>query len=240
MKQFSLVEHVGLQCLEPHICSYALKGLQAVNAGTVSVKATTAEYFAQAVYDRVGELDSTLASLRLVVRLLGEISQASDPDPEVYRYHYENFIFRGIGAVDRAFLLVADALLLSKRARKTNQLIAEQVEKHPAVRAALLAVKASMEPYRKSRNVVAHDSAYSSRELGILSGVRQMKVECQDVDVPALSREVFATQVQAVCAAIAELETKLHELMAALQPIFAFVAQRAGEIERERPRKRPC
>lgn len=226
MKQFSLIEHVGLQCLDPHFCSYALKGLQAVNAGTASVKATTAEYFAQAVYDRVGELDSTLASLRLVVRFLDEVSQASDPDPEVYRYHYENFIFRGIGAVDRAFLLVADALLLSKRARKTNQLIAEQVEKHPAVHAALLGVKASMEPYRKSRNVVAHDSVYSSRELGILSGVRQINVECMEADVASLSREVFATQVKAVCAAIAELEESLHRLVCALQPIFELVAKR--------------
>lgn len=56
MKQFSLIEHAGLRCLEPHFCSYALKGLQAVNAGSVSVKATTAEYFAQAVCDRVEEL----------------------------------------------------------------------------------------------------------------------------------------------------------------------------------------
>lgn len=240
MKQFSLIEHAGLQCLEPHFCSYALKGLQAVNAGTVSVKATTAEYFAQGVYDRVGELDNTLASLGLVMRFLGEVTQASDPDPEVYRYHYENFIFRGIGAVDRAFLLVADAMLLSKRARKTNQLIAEQVDRHPVVHAALMAVKATLEPYRKSRNVVVHDSAYSSRELGILSGVRQMKTECAEVDLAALSREVFATQVHAVCAAIAELEAKLHELMVALQPIFAVVAQRAAEMERERPRMRPC
>lgn len=77
MKQFSLSEQAGLRCLEPDFCSYALKGLQAVNAGTVSVKATTAEYFAQAVYERVEELDKTLASLRLVVRFLGEKCKAT-------------------------------------------------------------------------------------------------------------------------------------------------------------------
>ena len=229
MKQNSLIEHSGLRCLEPHFCSYALKGLEAVKAGQRSAKATSAEYFARAVYDRVGELDSTLASLRLVGRFLGEVSQATDPDPEVYRYHYENFIFRGIGAVDRAFLLVADALLLSKRARKTNQLIAEQVERHPGVHAALLAVKATMEVYRKTRNVVVHDSAYSSRELGILSGVRQMKIEELDIDVASLSREVFAREVQSICTATDELEAKLHDLLASLQPIFTVVAQRASE-----------
>ncbi|SPO56408.1 protein of unknown function [Pseudomonas sp. JV551A1] len=77
MKQFSLIKHAGLRCLEPHFCSYALKGLQAVNAGTVSVKATPAECFAQAVYDRVEELDNTLASLRLVVPFLGEKCKAT-------------------------------------------------------------------------------------------------------------------------------------------------------------------
>ena len=48
-----------------------------MNAGTVCVKATTAEYFAQAVYDRVEELDNTLVSLRLVVRFLGEKCKAT-------------------------------------------------------------------------------------------------------------------------------------------------------------------
>jgi hypothetical protein len=226
MKHASLMEHAGLRCLEPHFQRYTIKGLEAVSAGRVSAKATAVEYFAQAVYGRVGELDNTLAALRLVVRFLDDLRQLPDPEPEIYRYHYENFIFRGIGAVDRAFLLVADALLLSKRARKTNQLIAEHVQKHTQVHEALLRVKDTMEAYRESRNVVIHDSAYSSRELGMLSGIRQLGIELGDTETALLGQAVFGTGADAVTQAIAELEVSLHSLMCALQPVFEFVSKR--------------
>ncbi|MFJ4346326.1 hypothetical protein [Pseudomonas sp. NPDC089401] len=228
MKYASLMEHAGLRCLEPYFRSYAVKGLKAVSAGRVSAKATAVEYFAQAVYGRVGELDNTLAALRLVVRFLNDLRQLPDPDPEIYRYHYENFIFRGIGAVDRAFLLVADALLLSKRARKTNQLIAEQVQNHTGVHEALLRVKGVMEAYRKSRNIMIHDSAYSSRELGTLSGIRHLGIELVDTEAALINRAVFGAGSDTVIQAIAELEVTLHALMCALQPIFEFVVKRAN------------
>ncbi|MFG0410034.1 Cthe_2314 family HEPN domain-containing protein [Pseudomonas sp. FYR_11] len=229
MKHRSLMEHEGLQCLNSFFCSYALKGMLAIKEGRTRAKATTAEYFTQAVYGRVGELDNTLASLRLALGFLKALSESADPDPEVYRYHYENFIFRGIGAVDRAFLLVADALQLSNRTRKSNQLIAEQVQGHPQVYAALLAVKATMEAYRKSRNVVIHDSAYSSRELAVLSGVRQLDLELPGIDVAEVSREAFAAGVQPVAQAIGELEASLNTLLGDLKPVFEFVAKWASE-----------
>ncbi|WP_409286732.1 Cthe_2314 family HEPN domain-containing protein [Pseudomonas guariconensis] len=174
-------------------------------------------------------MDNTLSSLGLVIRYLEEVSQAQDPDPEIYRYHYENFIFRGIGAVDRAFLLVADALLLSKRARKTNLLIADAAKKFPGVHHALLRVKDSMEVYRKPRNVVIHDSAYSNRELGTLSGARHIGVELGNYDLAAISRETFALGTATVAKVVADLERTLHDLLSALKPLFELLAQRTGD-----------
>ena len=80
--------------------------------------AFAAEFYAQSVCSRVAELDNGLGSLRLVQRFVGAFASDSDPDPDIYRYHYENFVFRCIGLVDRAHLLVAAALLMSKKRGK--------------------------------------------------------------------------------------------------------------------------
>ncbi len=229
MSDHLLIGHPSLQPLQPHFDSYAIKGLEAVLAKQTTVKATASEYFAQAVYDRVGELDSALASLRLVQRFLDELSCADDPDPEVCRYHYENFVYRGIGVVDRAFLLVADALMLSKKARRSSQLIEERAQAHPRIHAALLNVKALLQPYRRIRNTIVHDSAFSDRTLGVLAGARQMKLDVGAIDVAAIARETSAGRAVEVGAVIDSLPPALEALLAALGPIFDFVAARAEE-----------
>ncbi|WP_397459082.1 Cthe_2314 family HEPN domain-containing protein [Pseudomonas asplenii] len=230
----SLKEHAGLRCMHPHFHSYAIRALEEINIGDASVNANALEYFAQAVLGRVDELDNSLASLYLAHGFIKELSLHHDPRVDTYRYHYENFVFRGIGAVDRAYLLVAEALQLSKSARKNNVQISKYAEQKPEVYAALEDVKATFEPYRKPRNVIIHDSEYSNRELGILAGARHFGVDCERFDISALARESFALKADEILKVLIHLAYTLRKLLSTLQPVFE---SKVGNAEKAINRK---
>jgi hypothetical protein len=62
-----LIDHPALSPLSPHMRTYALKGLQELQAvGSIFV-ASGIEIYAAAVYERVGELDNCLESMRIAI-----------------------------------------------------------------------------------------------------------------------------------------------------------------------------
>ena len=108
-----LVEHPSLAPLIPHLKTYAIKGLNELLTGSKVISATEAEFHASQVMERVGELDNTIAALRLAMEYI--IDLASEPiNATVYRYHYENFLFRAVGAIDRSHRLVGASLRLDQ------------------------------------------------------------------------------------------------------------------------------
>ncbi|MCO7500268.1 hypothetical protein NJG17_10190 [Stenotrophomonas maltophilia] len=228
-----LMGHPALQVMKPHITNFLRQSLLAMLARQTTVGVTAKERFARSVYDRVGELDSALASLRLVSAFLQAEAKASYPDPEKYRYHYENFVIRGIGVVDRAFLLVADSLMLPKRARSTLRMIEREARSHLLVHAALCKVKGLLQPYRHLRNRVAHESAYSNRNLTVLAAVRQLNLDVGTIDVPAAARGSFEPQAAEVAQVIESLRPALENLLASLAPIYSNAVE---ELSNEPPK----
>ena len=229
-----LIEHEALACLMPQVQSYLLKGMALVGSTGRRVNATAAEYYAHAVFSSVSELDAGMASRRLVRRFVDVLETHADPDPEEYRYHYENFMIRGIGIVDRAHLLVEAALLMIRKQGRPidHRLIVERVAlSHPTAHAALLEVKAAVQLYRRPRNEVIHASAYSHRDLGTLCGVRVLGLELDGVDVGQLARESFAAGGQEISTALTVLAPRLDALLVALGPVFAGVMSRTQTVE---------
>lgn len=225
-----LGNHAALLCLLPHQRSYLHKALALVGTGTRVVKASAAEVYAQSVCSRVAELDNGLLSLRLVQRFAGALANDSDPDPDIYRYQYENFVFRCIGHVDRAHLLVAAALLMSKKRGKMpdNHLIEGQVKNRNAgVHAALLEVKSTVQFYRRPRNELVHASAYSCRDFGVLGGVLYLDLNVEGVDIEAVARALFSEGSNEIATTLEVLSLKLGALLEALRPMFELVAKAA-------------
>lgn len=216
-----LMGHPALQVMRPHITNVLCRGLLDMQGGRATVGSTAKEHFARSVYDRVGELDSALASLRLVSAFLQAEAVASDPDPEKYRYHYENFVIRGIGVVDRAFLLVADSLMLPKRPQRSLKVIESKARSHPLVHTALCQVKKLLQPYRSLRNRVAHESAYRNRDLTTLGALRQLNLDVGNIDLPAAARGSFEPQAAEVAKVIKRLRPALENLLASLAPIYS-------------------
>ncbi len=98
----------------PHLQTYLLKGLAELRSGGATFSGTAAEVYAEGVADRVSELDNALSALRLTMAFVMDQGNQPSPDPDVFRYHYENFVLRVIGFVDRAHRMVGSVLLMDK------------------------------------------------------------------------------------------------------------------------------
>ncbi|MGR4868222.1 hypothetical protein ACIPRI_05055 [Variovorax sp. LARHSF232] len=224
-----LIDHPGLRVQLPHLQSYALKGLAELQSGGTKFPGSTAEIYATGVAERVSELDNALAALRLTMGFVLDQGNQPSPDPDIYRYHYENFVLRVIGFVDRAHRLVGSALLEDKAKFESiggNRFVQKQVKAdHPDIHAALQGVTQAVESYRGPRNELIHAAAFSSRELGLFQPIRQFGVDTGDIDVDELLRHHFAEGSKEIALTIARLVEALTALLDSLAPIFMIAAE---------------
>lgn len=223
-----LIDHSGLKVLLPYLKSYAQKGLTEMRSQKKSFTASVVEIYAAGVCERVSELDNALAALRLTLGFVMDLGSQSSPSPDIYRYHYENFVLRVIGFVDRAHRLVGASLLMDKAKFETiggNAHVQRQVRAdHPDLHAALQAVEQAVESYRGPRNELIHSSAFTSRELGLFQSVRQFGLDTEGLDVDELARHHFCQGSTEIALTIARLVETLTALLDALAPRFAVAA----------------
>lgn len=175
--------------------------------------------------ERVGELDNTIAALRLAMEYI--IDLASEPiNATVYRYHYENFLFRAVGAIDRSHRLVGASLRLDPEkydATRGNMYVQRYVStSDPKVHAALIAIEQVVKNHKKLRNAVIHSTAFSSRELGLFSAIETIKPDFPpNVDPQKLMREHFSLSGVEIANVIDSLMRSIFALLDSLAPTYA-------------------
>ncbi|PWK31438.1 hypothetical protein [Pseudomonas sp. OV226] len=231
-KPIHLIDHPSLTPLSPHIMSYLKKGLTAMTSGNTRFPASKIENYANYVWEKVAELDTALGSLRLALKFVTELGCEPNPSPEAYRYHYENFVLRVIGFVDRAHRLVGASLSLPQRKYESfngNAFVkSETVTNHPGIHTALVAVATAVQGYRGPRNELIHSTAYSSRELGLFIAVEHFGVDTGDVDMDELKREHSAEGSNEISKTIGCLVEALTALMEELGILFEAAHQIAS------------
>src|SRR5262249_51534069 len=151
--------------------------------------------------------------------------EKSAPDLDAYRYHYENFVLRVIGLDDRAHRFVGSALALDRaevESIKGNQIVRRHTKTHfPAVQSALLGVSEAVKDYRKTRNELIHNAAFSSREIGLLLSVRHFALDIGNIDVSGLAWEYISDGRREIDATRERLAEVLASLLDTLAPIFS-------------------
>ncbi|WP_458717966.1 Cthe_2314 family HEPN domain-containing protein [Pseudomonas gregormendelii] len=220
-----LIDHPSLVVLFPHMQSYCTKGLTKHIEGKDSFTASSIEIYANGVFTRVDELDTALVSLRLACRFVTELRSEPTPSTAIYRYHYENFVLRVIGLVDRAHRLVGASLLLPSEkyeAMGGNTFVQKATKtKHPELYSALGAVAEAVNSYRGPRNELIHSSAYSSPELGVFIGIEQFSVDTGSVDLNELKRDYSSAGAAEIEETIGRLVAALTTLLDELGPAFS-------------------
>lgn len=221
----AFIEHKALTCILPHLQSYVLKGLQEVKLSGGSFKATDKEIYAANVLERVGELDNSVKSLRLAMSFVLDLNNTQDDAPDLYRYHYENFLLRLTGIVDRAHRLVGTSLGLDSSKLENigaNQFVAKTLlSDYPKLYECLNRLTATAAKHKTSRNEVAHSKAFSSRELGLFSAVVSLDFEMGDKSqINELMDGYFSEGATELALLVDEMVMGIEALLDALIPIY--------------------
>lgn len=229
-----LVEHPALLPLQSHFRAYLQKGLGKLTRAQPNFKASTLEIYAESVFQRVSELDNLIRSLRLALNFILELTDKTQDAEGVYIYHYENFLIRLSGAVDRAHLLVGTSLSLpSSKLEKigANEFVLKQIAtNYPQIHSALKNIKKIELPHKSTRNEIAHSKAFSTRELGLFSAISTLKLEIIEVDtLEELMSSYFSSGGAELSALLHECITKMHELITELAPIYAHTNNSASQ-----------
>ncbi|MGV8992154.1 MAG: hypothetical protein ACOH1Q_12210 [Thiobacillus sp.] len=209
-----------------------MKGLQEIGQNGGQFKATAKESYAANVLERVGELDYSVRSLRLAMRFVLDLKNTHEDAPDVYRYHYENFLLRLSGIVDRAqHCLVGTSLLFSPKKLKkigANEFVAKSVASdYPAVHECLKRLATAAAKHKTSRNEVAHSKAFSTRELGLFSAVVSLNLEVGDkTQINELMDSYFLEGGTELALLVDKMVTEVDELLNALVPIHEHLFAR--------------
>jgi Cthe_2314-like HEPN len=224
----AFIEHQAIACFLPYLESYVLKGLQEVNPNGGQFEATERESYAANVFERIGELDNAVKSLRLAMGFVTDLKNTHEDAPEVYRYHYENFLLRLTGLVDRAHRLVGASLLLCpSRLKKigANEFVEKEIASdYPELLECLRKLTTVSAKHKTSRNKVAHSKAFSTRELGLFSAVVSLNLKVGDkTQINELMNGYFSEGGAELALLVAEMVTGIEELLDALAPIYDYL-----------------
>lgn len=225
MKTSAFVEHPALTPLLPHVKSYVSNGLSEHKERGNKFPASSIEIYAALVLEKVGELDNSISSIRLALNFILDLDPAPNATSEIYRYHYENFIFRTVGIIDRTHRLVGASLAFdAKKYECTNGIkyIQDCVEHdHPSISAALFAVTNAVNLNKSPRNELIHSAAFSSRELSLFFGVEALCLDpLSDIDSKKLIREYFVEGGAEIAKTLAEVISAIHALLESLAKIY--------------------
>lgn len=229
MIQPKLIEHEALAPLMPHLRAYNSKGLSVVKNGGNRFEANPIERYAAQVAERVSELDNSLESLRMTLGFLRTSAAGPDASTSLYRYYYENFLFRTAGLNDRVHRFVGASLMLDLRKcerSEGNRYVQDEVKTdYPDIHTALLGIRSVLDNYRPVRNTVAHSSAYSTRELGLFSAAESVDSPLRlDFDVLRLLQDYSSDGAEQIESVVAQLQEKILDLMCRLAPVFSKVS----------------
>ena len=220
----AFIEHRAFARFLPYLQSYVLKGLQEVKTNGSKFKATEQEFYAANVFERAGELDNSVKSLRLATAFVLDLKSTHEDAPDVYRYHHENFLLRLTGTVDRAHLLVGASLLLSPSKLKkigANEFVAKSIAlDYPELHECLNRLLATVAKHKSARNEVAHSNAFSTRELGLFSAVVSLNIDVGDkTEFNDLMDSHFSKSGAELALLVADLVSGIEALLDALVPI---------------------
>ena len=225
------LDHSALKPLIPHLRAYTSKSLSGIQPDAINDITNPLESFSAKVFERVGELENCIESMRIALFYMIDLSKAPGIDINGYIYHYENFIFRLAGILDRSYRLVGVSMQLDQRKFERNNgnaVVAKSLQpNHQTILDYLEDIKALTTKTQNLRNDIAHSSAFSSREVRIVSATSILQLTCDEAtEIKSLMVHDFINRSKEMAELIAESIKGVNALLDGLQPVFDDVCQK--------------
>jgi hypothetical protein len=237
--QPTFLEHRAVQPLLPYQRTYLVKGMHELNAKENGGKfeATLVEDYAAQVMERVNALENCVNSLRIAMNFILDLDKDQSDATDLYQYHYENFLLRLTGILDRAYRLVGTSLRLDPdklNKISANQFVAKAVTNDfPDLHSALTDLSDAVALHKTTRNSIAHSEAYSTRELGLFAAAKTLKLELGEINIGDLMEHYFSEGGAGLARLVAEMVSGVEALLDALAPLYETVV---GDDRHCRPR----
>ena len=141
------------------------------------------EIYAREIFSRVYEIDNAFKNIALAFEYLGKNSfeGSSYNFSEHYAFHIENFLLRLTSVIDRSYLLAGSTMLMENTKIERlggNRLIHKKLEDFsPEAAETLKKMEEQVASLRQSRNTVAHQAGFSSKNLSLIQTVENVNAE---------------------------------------------------------------
>ncbi|MEH6443037.1 MAG: Cthe_2314 family HEPN domain-containing protein [Oceanospirillaceae bacterium] len=216
-----------------------LASLTACQNGENTYKVSEIELYAQNIFSRASEIDNVFKNMTIALEYLYEkgYNESKYDFSEHHAFHVENFLLRLTSLVDRCYLLAGTTMLMENHKIEClggNKKIYKQLAEFSPPSASLLKdMEGTIENLRETRNKVAHQSGFSSKNLGVLRAIENANKESVSVKhiTDLLSHEeIKDIVIEDAFEPFNEVLTKMNELVEQLIDSLSFVY--TGLLER--------
>lgn len=219
-----LIEHPALAPLSEHLRSYTIKALNQVNTDLRSFKASAIEIYAADVFERAGELDTCLKSMRLAIIAMIDISASPVARSEWFRYHVENYYLRATGLMDRAYRAAGAVIGLPKvklETQATNRTVENALDAIPSLQTKIFELRELIRTKKDIRNSVAHSGSFSSRELGLFLAIETLdELKDQREEISDLMTSHYQSEATDLSMLAHQAEALLYAMLDEARPII--------------------
>jgi hypothetical protein len=217
-------ENYNIKQFFPLVTKAIEKGLKALQEGEQEYKASSIEIYAQNIFSRVHEIDNAFKNISLTLEYLKKKSYQDSKYnfSEHHSFHVENFLLRLTSVVDRSYLLAGSTMLMVKQSIEKlggrNPVYKELNNFSPESAKILTQMNSEIKTLKQTRNKVAHQEGFSSKNLCIIQAIEnsesvsQAKSITDIMPLEAIKDVVIEDSVekfQTVSSAMDELVTEL-------------------------------
>lgn len=176
-------ENIYIKQLFPLVTKSLSKALTEMQLGNTTYSATAMEQYAQNIFSRVAEIDNAFKNLSITLEYLKktDYEDSEYKFSEHHAFHIENFLLRLISIIDRSHLLAGSTMLMENKKIERlggNKKVYKELTDFSSVSADILKkMSDAVGSLRDTRNKVAHQSGYSSKNIIVLQTIENAEIE---------------------------------------------------------------
>jgi hypothetical protein len=170
-------ENIHIKQLFPLVTKSLSQAVTEMQLGNTTYSATPMEQYAQNIFSRVAEIDNAFKNLSITLEYLKTTNYVDSEYnfSEHHAFHIENFLLRLISIIDRSHLLAGSTMLMENNKIERlggNKKVYKELTDFSAASAEILnKMSDAVGNLRETRNKVAHQSGYSSKNIMVLQTI---------------------------------------------------------------------
>jgi hypothetical protein len=233
-------ENIHIKQLFPLVTKSLSKALTEMQKGNTTNSSTAMEQYAQNIFSRVAEIDNAFKNLSITLEYLKKTDYVNSEYnfSEHHAFHIENFLLRLTSIIDRSHLLAGSTMLMENHKIERlggSKKVYQKLTDFSAESAGILRkMSDAVGELRDTRNKVAHQSGYSSKNIMVLQTIENAETEstCVKKITDIMSYEeikniVIGDVIEPFTEVISTMDVLVKELIDSLSFVYTGLLESA-------------